>query len=103
FATVEVCAFVELGDDGRCREARLAAGATADRPLDLSAALDALSGEEPERAAEQAARAASRLAEVGDSTHGSEDYRREPIGVLGRRGLLAAAARARGEEPAWIG
>jgi aerobic carbon-monoxide dehydrogenase medium subunit len=103
FATVEVCAFVALGEDGRCRGARLALGATADRPLDLSDALQALSGEEPERAAAEAARAAAALAEIGESGHGSEGYRRELVAVLGRRALLAAAARARGEEPAWTG
>ncbi len=103
FATVEVCAFVALGEDGRCSEARLVLGATADRPLDLSDGLQALSGEEPERAAAEAARAAALLAEIGESAHGSEGYRRELVAVLGRRALLAAAARARGEEPAWTG
>jgi CO/xanthine dehydrogenase FAD-binding subunit len=101
FATVEVCAFVELGEDGRCTDARLAVGATADRPLDVSDALQALSGEEPESAAADAARAAAGQVEIGESSHGSRDYRRELVAVLGRRALLAAAARARGEEPTW--
>ena len=103
FATVEVCAFVELGADGRCADARLVVGATADRPLDASASIEALRGEEPERAAAEAARVAAAAVEVGPSSHGSEEYRRELVGVLARRALLAAAARARGGEPEWTG
>jgi carbon-monoxide dehydrogenase medium subunit len=101
FATVELCAFVELDADGRCAEARLVVGATADRPQDVSEALERLRGEEPERAAAGAARAASAGLKIGESGHGSEGYRRELVAVLGRRALLAAAARARAQEGRW--
>ena len=99
FATVEVCALVELGAEGRCADARLAVGATAERPLDVSAAIDALRGEEPEHTAAEAGRAAAAAVEVSPSTHGSDEYRREMVAVLAKRALLAAAARARGGEP----
>jgi carbon-monoxide dehydrogenase medium subunit len=101
FATVEVCAFVELDAGGCCAEARLVVGATADHPLDVSEALEPLRGEEPEQAAAAAARAAAAGVKIGESGHGSEGYRRELVEVLGRRALLAAAARARGEEAVW--
>jgi aerobic carbon-monoxide dehydrogenase medium subunit len=103
FATVMVCAFLELGADGRCTEARLSVGATSDRPLDASDALQALAGSEPESAAADAALAAAAAVEIGESSHGSEEYRRELVAVLGKRALLAAAARARGEEAPWTG
>ncbi|HEU4978297.1 MAG TPA: FAD binding domain-containing protein [Solirubrobacteraceae bacterium] len=98
FATVEACAVVQLDAGGRCSEARLVVGATADRPLDVTEAIGALRGEEPEAAAEAAARAAAAAVEIGPSAHGSEEYRREMVAVFARRALLAAAARARGEE-----
>ncbi|MGH7393703.1 MAG: FAD binding domain-containing protein, partial [Candidatus Rokuibacteriota bacterium] len=46
--------------------------------------------------AEQAAASA----DPADDLHGSADYKREMVAVFTRRALLAAAARARGTEPA---
>lgn len=104
FATAEVCATVELDRDGLCAGARVVVGATADRPLDVSHALDALRAQEPEHAAAAAASAAAAAVHIGPSAHGSEDYRREIVAVLVRRALLRAAARARAEEDAsWTG
>jgi CO/xanthine dehydrogenase FAD-binding subunit len=101
FATVEVCAFVELDGDGRCAQARLVVGAIGERPVDVSAELGALRGQAPEQAAAEAARTAAAAVEIGPSSHASEGYRRELVAVLGRRALAAAAARARGEEAPW--
>jgi aerobic carbon-monoxide dehydrogenase medium subunit len=98
FATVMVCAVVEVRADGRCAEARVVVGSTADRPLDLSAAAEPLRGAEPHaEAVTAAARAVADATEIGASTHGSEEYRREMVAVLTRRALLKATARARGE------
>jgi carbon-monoxide dehydrogenase medium subunit len=97
FASVMVCAVVGLGADGRCDDVRLVVGATADRPLDMSGALDGLAGAEPdEERVRAAARAVAGATEMGPSTHGSEEYRREMLAVLARRVLLTAATRARG-------
>ncbi len=97
FAMVEVAALVTLGGDGRCTEARVVVGATADRPADLSATAAALHGERPgERLAGEVARAAADEVEVGPSTHASAEYRREMVAVLVKRALLTAAARASG-------
>jgi carbon-monoxide dehydrogenase medium subunit len=96
FATVMVCAVVELGPAGHWVAGRLVVGSTADRPLDVSAALDGLNGAEPhEDAVAAAARAAAEATEIGASTHGSESYRRQLVAVLARRALLSASERAR--------
>jgi CO/xanthine dehydrogenase FAD-binding subunit len=101
FASAMVCAVVRLDGDGRCADARVVVGSTADRPLDLSAAAEPLRGIEPHaEAVAAAAGAVAEAAEIGASTHGSEEYRREMVAVLARRALRQAAARARGEEPA---
>jgi CO/xanthine dehydrogenase FAD-binding subunit len=98
FASVMVCAIVELGSDGRCADARVAVGSTADRPLDLTAAAESLRGAVPHvENVTAAARAVADATEIGPSTHGSEAYRREMVAVLTRRALLMATARARGE------
>jgi CO/xanthine dehydrogenase FAD-binding subunit len=97
FASVMVCAIIELGADSRCSNARLTVGATADRPLDLSAALAALHGAEVrEDTVAAAARAVADAAQIGPSADGSEDYRRRMVAVLARRALLTAARRAAG-------
>jgi len=98
FASVMVCAVVRLGADGRCADARVVVGSTADRPLDVTAAAESLRGAELRtEAVAAAARAVADTTEIGSSTHGSEAYRREMVAVLTRRALLKAAARARGE------
>ena len=99
FASVMVCAVVEVGTDGRCADARVTIGSTADRPLDLTAAAESLRDAELHtEAVTAAARAVAGAAEIGPSTHGSEEYRRQMVAVLTRRALLKATARARGGE-----
>lgn len=98
FASVMVCAVVELAADGDCADARVVVGSTADRPLDLSAAAESLRGAHPHAGAVRAAaQAVADAAEIGPSTRESPEYRREMVGVLARRALLKAAARARGD------
>jgi CO/xanthine dehydrogenase FAD-binding subunit len=94
FGSVEVAALVEHEPRGRVR---VAVGATADRPVDLSAAvaLEAID----ERSAAAAGRAVADAVDVGESLHGSAAYRREMVAVLTKRALLTAAARAQGGEP----
>jgi carbon-monoxide dehydrogenase medium subunit len=97
FASVMVCAVVELGGDGRCADARVVVSSTAHRPLDLTAAAESLRGAEPHReAVAEAARTVADAAEIRASTHGSEEYRREMVAVLSRRALLQASTRAGG-------
>ena len=94
FASVMVCAVVEVGVDGRCANARVVVGSTADRPLDLTAAAESLRGAEPhDEAVKSAARSIADATEIGASNH-SEEYRREMVAVLSRRALQQAAARA---------
>jgi len=96
FGSVEVAALVEQDAGGRCAGARIAVGATADRPVDVTAAAD-LAGESiDERTAAAAGRAVADAVEVGPSVHGSAGYRREMVAVLTKRALLTAVARARG-------
>jgi CO/xanthine dehydrogenase FAD-binding subunit len=100
FASVEVAAVIERDAGGRCADVRIVVGATAARPVELSAAT-ALRGEElDERSAADAGRAVADAVEVGESAHGSVEHRREMVAVLTKRALLTAAARARGAEPA---
>lgn len=97
FAMVEVAALVTLDADGRCSAARLVVSAIGERPVDVSAAAAALVGEAVDgRPAGEVGRSVAEDADVGPSTHGSVEYRREMVAVLVRRALLTAAARARG-------
>jgi carbon-monoxide dehydrogenase medium subunit len=83
---------LEGDGDGRCRQARIALGAVAPRPIRAHAAEDLLRGRplDPASIAE-AALLASESASPIDDLRGSAAYRRRMIGVLVRR-LLAAAA-----------
>ena len=91
-SVVSVAVMVEGDGDGRCRQARIALGAVAARPIRAHAAEDLLRGRpiDPATIAE-AARLASGSASPIDDIRGSAAYRRRMIGVLVRR-LLAAAA-----------
>jgi CO/xanthine dehydrogenase FAD-binding subunit len=98
FGSVEVTALVEQEPSGRCADVRVAVGATADRPVDLSAAAAPASEWIDERTAAAAGRAVADAVDVGESLHGSAAYRREMVAVLTKRALLTAAARAQGGE-----
>jgi carbon-monoxide dehydrogenase medium subunit len=100
FALVEAAATVSLDEEGRCADARLVVGAVTDRPTDVSEAARALLGQVPEDAVlTELARAVADEVEIGPNSHAGVEYRRELVGVLVRRALRAAAARAGGDEP----
>jgi carbon-monoxide dehydrogenase medium subunit len=98
-AVVGAAASVTLGPDGRCSAARVALGAAAERALLVPAAAEALVGTrlEPEALA-RAAEAARAAARPIDDKRGTAAFRRHVAGVLVRRALERAAARA-GAQP----
>jgi len=96
FALAGAMSTVTLDDEGRCASARLVlfgVGATAVR---ARKAEQMLAGERPEPTLlERAGRAAAEeIDEPLTDVHASADYRRDLAGVLGRRALAEAAARA---------
>lgn len=97
FALVAACATVTLDDDGRCTRARAALAGVADRPVDVSACCGGLIGERPspELARAAGAESSTELAPTSD-IHASGAYRKRVAGVLVRRAVMQAAARAAG-------
>jgi carbon-monoxide dehydrogenase medium subunit len=96
-AVATVAASLILDDDGAVRDVRLALGAVAPRPLNVDAAKlwledRKLNGD----AFAEVARAAMEAAQPISDIRGSAEYRRELVGVLTRRALVAAEKRARG-------
>jgi CO/xanthine dehydrogenase FAD-binding subunit len=70
----------------------------ADTPLRIREAEQVLGDHEPEAASfQEAAEAVQRLIDPAGDIHGSADYRRAIAGVLTRRALAKATARAKGE------
>lgn len=96
YAQAGVAALVTLGEDGRCREARLVYLSAGDRPVEAREAARLLVGEEiAPPAVEAAAEKASKdeMSPFGD-IHATADFKRHLARVLTRRALLQAAARA---------
>jgi carbon-monoxide dehydrogenase medium subunit len=78
--------------DGVCRDARLAVGGVADRPVRLTAAGDALTGREPTPGAiADAAEAAAGEVEPIDDHQASASYRREMLRLWVARNLHTLA------------
>jgi CO/xanthine dehydrogenase FAD-binding subunit len=97
FALVGVAALLTLGTDGRIEEARLATTGTGPTPARLTEAEALLRGETPsEELFREAGARASAALEPESDLHASADYRREIGGVLVRRALVEATARAAG-------
>jgi carbon-monoxide dehydrogenase medium subunit len=95
-SVVSVAVMVEGEGDGRCRQARIALGAVAPRPIRAHAAEDLLRGRALDPAIiTEAARLASESASPIDDVRASAAYRRRVIGVLVRRLLTTAAGDAR--------
>ena len=97
YAQVGVAALVTLGDDGRCREARLVYLSVGDAPVEAKEAARLLAGQEItpaaiEAAAEKAAR--DEMNPRGD-VHASSEFKRHLARVLTGRALRRAAERAR--------
>lgn len=95
FAIVAVTALVGLDRRGRVEEARIAFAGVGPTPVRVPAAEDLLRGQEPtaERLAE-AARAAQDALDPESDAFVSAAYRRHLAGVLSRRALGRAVARA---------
>jgi CO/xanthine dehydrogenase FAD-binding subunit len=95
FAVVGVAALVSVDSRGRVDDVRLAYAGVADRPVRGSRGEDVLRGQEPtaERVAAAAAAARDSLAPASDAFV-SAGYRSLLAGVLGRRALSRAVARA---------
>jgi aerobic carbon-monoxide dehydrogenase medium subunit len=98
YAQVGVAALVTLGDDGRCREARLVYLSVGDAPVEAKETARLLAGQEITPAAiEAAAETAVRdegMRPRGD-VHASPEFKRHLARVLTGRALRRAAERAR--------
>lgn len=97
-AVVGAGAWVQLGRGGRIADARLALGAVAPTPLYVDAARGVLVGTDgSDEVLEDAAEAARKAARPISDMRGTEAQRRHLSGVLAKRALRGALARARGE------
>ncbi len=95
FAMIAVAAVVRVDRRGRVEAARVAVGGAGPVPVRMPAAEDALQGHEPTAARlEQAARAVRAGIEPESDAFVSAAYRRLLAGVLARRALARATARA---------
>jgi carbon-monoxide dehydrogenase medium subunit len=97
YAMVGVAALVTLGEEGRCREARLVYLSVGDRPIEARGAAALLAGtdlgaEAVAAAAEKASR--EELSPSGD-VHATTEFKRHLARVLTGRALRTAAERAR--------
>jgi aerobic carbon-monoxide dehydrogenase medium subunit len=98
FAVAGVGALVDLSNAGTIQDARVVLIGVADTPLRIREAEEVLGDREPVAASfQEAAEAVQRLIEPAGDIHGSADYRRAIAGVLTRRALAKATARAKGE------
>ena len=93
---VGVCAFVELGDDRRCRVARLALGGLATGPRRAEAGEKALLGVSAADASaiSNAAETAAASTETQSDIWADAEYRKKLIETLGREVIATAFARA---------
>ena len=101
-AVAGTAAHVTLTPDGKSfLTARIALSAVAPTPLFVREAGSSLVGEEVSEAAiSRAAEIAQEAARPIDDMRGTAEYRRHLVGVLTKRALRGAVARARGEKPA---
>lgn len=93
-AVAAVAAGLEIGPEGTITAARIALGAVAPIPKLVAHAGEVLLGRRLDDGLDDAAEAAIAAAAPISDVRGSASYRRELIGVLTRRALLAAQARA---------
>jgi carbon-monoxide dehydrogenase medium subunit len=93
---VGVCAYIELGDDSRCRVARLAIGGLATGPRRAESGEKGLIGvlANEGQAISKAAEAAAASTETQSDIWADADYRKKLIETLGREVIVAAFARA---------
>ena len=92
FAMVNVAAIVTCDESDICTAVRLVLGAVGNRPVDVSAAAQALVGHViDEESSEAVAAAIAAEAEVTPSSHAGIEYRREMAGVQVARALRGAS------------
>jgi aerobic carbon-monoxide dehydrogenase medium subunit len=91
-----VCAFIELGDDGRCELARLAVGGLATGPRRAKAGEKALIGVSATDASaiSEAAETAAASTETQSDMWADAEYRKRLIATLARQVITSAFARA---------
>jgi CO/xanthine dehydrogenase FAD-binding subunit len=100
FALGGAAALLTVDESGSCSRARIALLAASPTPVRAEAAEAVLVGSSlDEAAAEEAAKKAmADISPTGD-IHGSAEYRTDLCGVMVKRAVLAAAARANGQDP----
>jgi len=93
---VGVCAYVELGDDRRCRVARLAVGGLATGPRRAAAGEKSLIGVSANDSAamSKAAKTAAESTETQSDIWADAEYRKKLIETLGQEVIATAFARA---------
>jgi carbon-monoxide dehydrogenase medium subunit len=91
-----VCAFIELGDDGRCELARLAVGGLATGPRRAKTGEKALIGVSATDASaiSEAAETAAASTETQSDMWADAEYRKRLIATLARQVITSAFARA---------
>ena len=98
-AIANSAASVELDDAGKVVSARIAVGAVAPTPRMAQAAADGMVGKEANEATiEEAAEAAKAVASPINDMRGTVKQRVHLVGVLTKRALRTAVARAKGDE-----
>jgi carbon-monoxide dehydrogenase medium subunit/6-hydroxypseudooxynicotine dehydrogenase subunit alpha len=99
FALGGAAALVTVDESGSCERAAIALLAAGPTPIRATEAERALAGGpiDEARAAEAAALSIAGIEPTGD-IHGSAEYRKDLVGVMVRRAIVAAGARAAGEE-----
>jgi aerobic carbon-monoxide dehydrogenase medium subunit len=103
FAVASAGVQITLDEGDRCGEIAITLGAVGPAPFRARAAEDALTGVAPsESLIESVERQVREAANPFEDTRGSVEYKRHLAGVLFRRALAAALARARGETVATL-
>jgi len=99
YPTASAAVQVMMDSEDFCRDARVVLGCVGLTPVVATEAAAALRGQAiTPHAIERAAEAAMAAADPQPDMRGSADYKRVLVRVLVRRALLAALARARGEQ-----
>lgn len=101
YAQVGIAALVTLGEDGRCREARLVYLSVGDAPVEATAAAGLLAGTDlgPEAVAAAADKASRDEMDPRGDIHATLEFKRHLARVLTGRAVRRAAERARNQSP----
>lgn len=101
YAQVGIAALVTLGEDGKCREARLVYLSVGDAPVEAKAAAGLLVGTDlgPEAVAAAADKASRDEMDPRGDIHATLEFKRHLARVLTGRALRLAAERARNLSP----